>query len=153
MDLQSGDFVTEEAKTVKRFIVFCLIAAMGYGVLVFTQSDAALTVTKTLLYKTRQADVYRAAVTFDDSYAAGGEELSMADKGSKILHACMESFGYATSDTAAYFVNIEDSTFTSATLQLLVYQIMSDSTFFREVADTTDLSGLTGVRLIIHMKR
>ena len=132
-----------------RVAVFLVLISAVVCLFAVEQSNSALTVTKTKLFGDRNVVVYRADVAFDNSYAAGGETLDMSSKMREILFAVMESHGFATADTVAYFINPVDSAFSSGTMELMVYQVGADTSVFMEVPEATDLSGVANASVII----
>ena len=102
----------------KRVVAFLVM--VGVCVAMFAYTAPTTTITK--LYGDRNVNVYRATVTMDNSYAVGGETVSLVSVAGQILAATVESHGFNVADSVSYFFNIIDSTFSSGTLQLMAME-------------------------------
>ena len=134
-----------------RKVLFVSIALLALVALTAAPVFAAASVTKTLIRQDRYNSVYRVAVTWDNAYRFNGESITI---GKPIDYAVVESNGRAAaSDSLAYFVVIEDSTFSSGTLQLRLYRAAAAPGAFVEVPQGRDVSAVAGVRLLVWTKR
>jgi hypothetical protein len=130
----------------KRLLVFVLLMA------VFLTANLAQSVTGTYtrLNQFMPEDTkYRVAVTFDASYPTGGESLNVKGYLNKINYAFVESHG-----KGGYFIDIDPTGFSSGYMKVMIFELHRDSTATdttqaQEFPDTTDATGVTGVRLII----
>lgn len=103
----------------------------------------ALTVSKTTVQQFGENKQVLCDVDFDDSYPSDGETLDLTDEFSEIKYAYVCSHGIG-----GYRIDIDPANWGSGTMKLLIFESAGDGDPQDEMADETDASGVTGVRIL-----
>lgn len=133
------------------FVLACLLIA---GVVYIPQeADSAATVTWTRLKDYDPEDVlYRATVTFDDTYAPYGEVIDARPYMTSINYAMVESMG-----DGGFLITINDSLYSTGYLKLQVWPHINtgdaDTLAFLDAPPGYDASAASGVTVLISGKQ
>ena len=136
------------------FIVLaCFLLGSAIGLYVPNEAGSAATVTWEKLKDYDPEDIlYRATITFDAAYITYGEVIDARPYMTEINYAMIESAG-----ESGYIFAINDSLYSTGYLKIRIREILdtagADTLALSEVATGTDVSGYTGLTILISGKQ
>lgn len=134
-------------------LLACFLLGSVIGLYTPDQADSAATVTWEKLKDYDPEDIlYRATVTFDAAYITYGEAIDARPYMTSINYAIIESQG-----ESGYFFSINDSLYSTGYLKIRIREVLdtagADTLALSEVATGTDVSGYTGLTVLISGKQ